>query len=229
MTQRSLPVGTSSTVIIKAGTSVTVTGYEGDRVTAETNDKWGLKIEKRSPAEIGRARAVMGDVVLFDWRLKRPTFAGNSAADDIIEVQLGSGGQVKVPLGVNLKVYAGQDIEVQGMRGRIDAFAGRNLRLHGVSGLGHASAGRSMQVECETLLENKAEFKAGADLRLQVRDLTSAHLRVKDLGGFWEARIGAGLKSVTLKCGGDVTLATDQEVAPLPPNYLLGKIEKINL
>jgi hypothetical protein len=49
---------------------------------------------------------------------------------------------------------------------------------------------------------------------------------VKDVGGYWEARIGDGERAVYLKCGGDVTLVTDQKVEPLPPNYILGKIEK---
>jgi hypothetical protein len=46
------------------------------------------------------------------------------------------------------------------------------------------------------------------------------------LGGYWEAQIGEGEKSVYLKSGGDVTLVTDQTVEALPPNYILGKIEK---
>jgi hypothetical protein len=42
---------------------------------------------------------------------------------------------------------------------------------------------------------------------------------------------GAGLEpianiSVYLKSGGDVTFVTDQKVEPLPPNYILGKVEK---
>jgi hypothetical protein len=51
-------------------------------------------------------------------------------------------------------------------------------------------------------------------------------LRVKDIGGYWEARIGAGEKSVYLKSGGDVTLVTDQKVEEQPPEFILGKIEK---
>ncbi|HVM70527.1 MAG TPA: hypothetical protein VMT91_02125, partial [Anaerolineales bacterium] len=57
-------------------------------------------------------------------------------------------------------------------------------------------------------------------------DLTSARLRVKDIGGYWEARIGTGEKSVYLKSGGDVTLVTDQKVEAQPPEFILGKIEK---
>jgi hypothetical protein len=51
-------------------------------------------------------------------------------------------------------------------------------------------------------------------------------LRVKDIAGYWEARIGGGERAVYLKSGGDVTFVTDQDVKALPPNYILGKIEK---
>jgi hypothetical protein len=78
------------------------------------------------------------------------------------------------------------------------------------------------------MLGDKVEFKAGSDLRFHIHDLTSAHLRVKDIGGYWEARIGSGEKSVYLKSGGDVTFVTDQKVEPLPPSYILGRIEKPN-
>jgi hypothetical protein len=56
--------------------------------------------------------------------------------------------------------------------------------------------------------------------------LISCHVQVRDIGGYWEAKIGTGEKSVSLKCGGDVTLITDQKVEPLPPHYILGRIEK---
>jgi hypothetical protein len=72
MTHRSILAGTSPIVVIKAGASVTVKGHESDLVTAETEGMWGLIVEKRSEAEIGRARAAIGEHVLFDVRLKRP-------------------------------------------------------------------------------------------------------------------------------------------------------------
>jgi len=108
----------------------------------------------------------------------------------------------------------------------LDAYAGFRLNLQDVTSLGNASAGWSMNIDCQTLLGEKVEFKAGGDIRLHVHDLKSAAIRVKDLGGFWEAKIGGGLKSISLKCGGDVTLVTDEKVEALPPNYILGKIEK---
>jgi hypothetical protein len=83
-----------------------------------------------------------------------------------------------------------------------------------------------MKIDCQTFLGNDVTFGAGSDLRFHIADLTSARLRVKDIGGYWEARIGSGEKAIYLKSGGDVTLVTDQTVEPLPPNYILGKIEK---
>ncbi len=79
------------------------------------------------------------------------------------------------------------------------------------------------------LSANNLEFTAGGDLRFYVRDLTSARIRVKDLGGYWEGRIGAGEVSVYLKCGGDAILVTDRNVEPLPPDYILGNIERPDL
>jgi hypothetical protein len=182
-----------------------------------------LKVEKPSAAEFARARAAVGEVVLFDWRFKKP---GAQNDEEVIEVQLGGSGEVLVPLGSDLKVYAGKDIEVQEIRGQVDAYSGFRLNMQDVYRLGNASAGGPMDLDWEPMLGEDAEFKSGSDLRFYIHDLTSAHIRVKDLGGFWEAKIGTGEKSVSLKCGGDVTLVTDQKVEPLPPNYVLGKIER---
>jgi hypothetical protein len=223
MTQRSILAGLNPTVIIKAGASVTVKGVDGDLVTANTQSKWGLKVEKRSAAEFARARAAVGETVLFDWRFKKPGAENN---EEIIEVQLGASGEVQVPFGSNLKIYSGKDIDVQCIRGQVDAFSGLKLNAQDIYCIGTASSGGSMNLDCETMFGDKVEFGAGGDLRFHIHDLTSAHIRIKDLGGFWEAKIGAGEKSVSLKCGGDVTLVTDQKVEPLPPDYVLGKIEK---
>lgn len=237
MTQRSILAGTNPIVVIKAGASVTVKGVDSDLVTANTESKWGLKVEKRSEAEFARARAAVGEVVLFDWRFKSPlrlppnssNLGGEKEGGEIIEVQLGASGEVQVPFGSNLKIYSGKDIDVQNIRGQVDAFSGLKLNAQNIHCIGTASAGGSMSLDCETMFGDKVEFGAGGDLRFYIHDLTSAHIRVKDLGGFWEAKIGAGEKSVSLKCGGDVTLVTNQKVEPLPPNYILGKIERPSL
>jgi hypothetical protein len=235
MTQRSILAGSNQTIIVKAGGSVTVKGHESDLVTAETKGRWGLSLERRSESQIGRARAAIGEHVLFDWHIKIPSppspiplGEGRRGTGEVIEVQIGGSGEVLVPFESNLKVYAGKDIDVQGIQGRVDAYSGLSLKLQDVYRLGNASSGRMMNIDCQAMLGDKVEFKAGSDLRFHIHDLTSAHLRVKDIGGYWEARIGSGEKSVYLKSGGDVTYVTDQKVEPLPPNYVLGKIEKPN-
>ncbi len=226
MTQRSIRAGEHPTVIIKAGASVIVRGQEGDLVTAETQGMWGLKVEKRPENEIARARAAIGEHVLFDLRLKRPRRNETGNPDEVIEVQIGGSCEVLVPRDADLKIYAGLDIDVQDVQGIVDGYSGRKLSMRNVNCVGNASAGGTMDLECQTMLSSPAEFKAGSDIRFLIKDLNSARLRVKDLGGYWEALIGAGESLLTLKCGGDVTLVTDQKVEPLPPNYVLGKIEK---
>ena len=223
MTQRSIPIGKNQTIIIKVGGSVTVKGHEGDLLVAETTSFGGLAVERRSESEIGRARAAIGEHVLFDVRLKLP---GSRGSDEVIEVNVGGSGKVLVPFETNMKVYAGKDIDVQDIRGQVDAYSGLNLNLKDVYHLGNVSAGGNMDIDCQTMIGKEVTFGAGRDLRFHVADLTSARLRVKDIGGYWEARIGGGEKSVYLKSGGDVTFVTDQKVEPLPPNYILGKIER---
>ena len=227
MTERSILASANQIVIIKTGASVTVKGHESDLVTARTESAWGLTMDRRSESQIGRARAAIGELVLFDVRLKLPApFRPASGDDEVIEVQLGASGEVLVPFSSNLKIYAGRDIHVQGVRGQVDAYSGAKLDLQDVFGLGNVSAGWAMNIDCQTMSGNDVTFGAGSDIRFHVADLTSARLRVKDIGGYWEARIGSGEKSVYLKSGGDVTFVTDQNVEPLPPNYILGKIEK---
>src|SRR6266496_3380561 len=224
MTQRSILAGQNQTIIIKVGGSVTVKGYDGDLVVAETESKWGLTVERRSESQIGRARAAIGEHVLFDVRLKMPNINGKTDAE-VIEVQMGASGEVSVPYSSNLKVYAGKDIDVRGIQSQVDAYSGLSLALKDVYRLGNISAGWKMNIDCQTMLGTDVTFGAGSDVRFHVADLSSARLRVKDIGGYWEARIGTGKKSVYLKSGGDVTFVTDQKVEPLPPNYILGKIE----
>jgi hypothetical protein len=226
MTQRSILAGTNQTIIIKVGGSVTVKGQEGERLLAQGTG--GLSVGRRAEAEIGRARAAIGDHVLFDLRIKLPNLKEKKSLEEVIEVKIGSSGEVLVPFESNIKVYAGNDIDVQGIRGQVDAYAGSNLTLRDVNRLGNASAGGAMNIDCQTITGKDVAFGAGGDLRFHIADLTSARLRVKDIAGYWEARIGGGDRSVYLKSGGDVTFVTDQDVKALPPNYILGKIEKPN-
>lgn len=230
MTQRSILAGKNQTIIIKVGASVTVKGQDSDLVTADTKSNWGLTLERRSGAQIGRARAAIGDHVLFDLRIKVPSplrpYVGAEGDEEVIEVQMGGSGEVLVPYESDLKIYAGKDIDVQEIKGQVDAYSGLSLRLQDVYCLGNVSAGRAMSVDCQTIIGKDVTFGAGSDIRFHVADLTSARLRVKDIGGYWEARIGDGEKSVYLKSGGDVTFVTDQKVEPLPPSYILGNIER---
>jgi len=226
MTQRSILAGTQPTVVIKAGGSVTVKGQDSNLVTAETKGKWGLSLERRSEAQIARARAAIGEHVLFDIRFKRPDLAGKNQDEDVIEVQFGGNGEVFVPYDSTLKVYAGLNIDVRDVHGLVDAYSGLKLTLQKVRCVDHVSAGGAMSLDCETIQGDKVEFKAGGDLHFYIHDLINARIRVKDIGGYWEAQIGDGEKSVYLKCGGDATLVTDQKVEPLSPNYILGNIEK---
>ena len=225
MTQRSILAGTNQTIIIKVGGSVTVTGHDGERVIAETEGRGGLNVDRRSESEIGRARAAIGERVLFDVRIKLPSLT-EQKAEDMIEVQIGGSGNVLVPFASNVKVYAGKDIDVKDIRGQVDAYAGLDLTVQNSLRLGNVSAGGAMDIDCQTMSGRDVTVGAGSDLRFHVADLTSARLRVKDIGGYWEARIGEGERSVYLKSGGDVTLVTDQLVESLPPDFILGRIEK---
>lgn len=229
MTQRSMLASKNQTIVIKVGASVTVRGHDSDIVAAVTKDDWGLTLERRSESQIGRARAAIGEHVLFDWRIKVPNLGEKKAENEVVEVQMGGSGEILVPFSSNLKVYAGKDIDVQGIQGQVDAYSGMDLNLQNVYRLGNASAGRAMNIDCQTMTGNDVTFGAGSDLRFHVADLISSRLRVKDIGGYWEARVGSGEKSVYLKSGGDITFVTDQTVEPLPPNYILGKIEKPNV
>jgi len=226
MTQRSIFAGRTPTVIIKAGTSVTVEGWDSDRVLAETDARAGLKVETRSEGEIGRARAAVGDRVLFDLRLKLPGGRENESSGEAIEIQISGNGKARIPEGSRVKVYAGRNAEVSAIRGGVAIVAGGDVRVHNIRSLVHASSGGSIDMEFETIEGDEAKFEAGRDLRLYVRDLTSARFIVSDLGGYWEGVIGAGKVAVRLKAGGDVTLVTDQKVEAIPPNYLMGQIER---
>ena len=73
MTQRSMPVGQTPTIVIR-GNNITVEGWDSDRIQANNDDRWGVEIEKRQVADVGRerARAAIGDRVLFDISFANP-------------------------------------------------------------------------------------------------------------------------------------------------------------
>ena len=231
MTQRSMLAGQTPTVVVRANGSVTVEGWESDRVHADSDGRWGLEIAKRQVTAIGRerARAAVGDRVLFDISFANPLNRSKRLLKDFqgeaIEVQINDG-RVRVPLNSNLVVYAGHSADVQHIRGRVTATAGRDLKLHDVHTLLHAAAGGDLDIDCVTLEGAAFTFSAGDDLRCYIHDLTDAKVMIKDLGTYWEGVLGNGRLNIWLKAGGDATLITDQEVKAQPPHYMIGNIER---
>lgn len=231
MTHRSMLAGQTPVVVIHAGGSVTVKGWESDRIQADTDHRGGLRIERRQAADIGRerARAAIGDRVLFDVTFDNPFSRSRRvkklAQGEVIAVQLDGDGQVHVPADSTLSVYAGRSAEVHHIQGRVTATAGHDLKVHDVHALAHAAAGGDLDVDCATLDGAEFRFSAGNDLRFYVHDLADARVMIRDLGACWEAVLGSGRLAIWLKAGGDVTLVTDQAVQAQPPDYLLGNIE----
>jgi len=213
-------------VIVRVGAHVQVEGWDEERVFANTASRWGLKVERRGAAEIGRARARVGERALFDVHLDAIGRGNKDVPAEVTEVKIGSSGQVYVPRGSQVTVYAGKDVEVRDVQGGVTIYAGGNVQARTVHRLVHASAGGGMDLECESVAGDDVKLEAGRDLRCYIRDLSDARLMINDLGGYWEGLIGDGRVKVRLKAGGDVTLVTDQEVIPQPPDYVLGKIER---
>jgi hypothetical protein len=230
MTQRSMPVGQTPTIVIRGG-SITVEGWDSDRIQAHNDDRWGVEIEKRKVADVGRerARAAIGDRVLFDIAIANPFNQSKRLLKDFegeaIEVRIGHG-QVRVPRNSNVIVYAGRDAEVRQLQGRVMVSAGRDLSVHDVQTLVHAASGGDLNIDCATLGGDDFTFSAGRDLRFYVHDLSDATLVINEAGTFWEAVLGSGRIKIRLKAGGDVTLVTDQDVKPQPPYFALGNIER---
>jgi hypothetical protein len=146
---------------------------------------------------------------------------------DEIVVEFGGDGKVFVPVHTDLKLFSGLGIEVKDVQGVVNGVSSASLTLTNVGCLGHASAGYRMDLDCQTMSPAETVIKAGGDIRFCVRDLTDALFKIKDLGGYWEAKIGSGAPVITLKSGGDVILVTDQKVEALPPHFILGQLEKI--
>ncbi len=230
MTQRSMLVGQTPIIVIRASGNVTVEGWGSDRVQVDTADRSRVQIERRQAAAIGRerARAAIGDRVLFDISFDNPfnrtPRAKRNLHGEVIEIQVGDG-RVRVPSGSHLIVYAGRGAEIHHIQ-RVTATAGRDLSVHDVQVLVHAAAGGDLNIDCATLEGGEFKFVAGRDLRFYIHELRDAKIMIKDLGTYWEAVLGSGRLNIWLKAGGDVTLVTDQDVKAQPPYYLLGNIER---
>ncbi len=228
MTQRSIRAGKTPTVIVRGSMDVQVEGWDDERVLATTGRGGGLQVERRSESALGhvRARAKVGDRVLFDLSTDLPPRKNKpDAPEDPIQVHASGAVVVRVPYGSTVRLYAGTSIEVRDIRGAVTAYAGHDLRLRDVRTVVHVSSGRAMDVECETLATDDVKISAGRDLRLYVRDLDNATVRVDDLGGYWAGIIGDGHRQIRLHAGGDVTLVTDRPVRGESPEELLGRIE----
>src|SRR5258705_4186353 len=125
MTERSMQSGLTPTVIVRAGGDVRVRGAETDRVQASTDGRSGMKIERKSPTEVARLRAKVGEHVLLDVRFDPRRQLQKEPPADAIEVQLSGSGEVSVPLGSRLTVYGGKQVEVAGPVDTLAGFAGR--------------------------------------------------------------------------------------------------------
>ncbi len=226
MTMRSILAGKTPSVIIRTGNDVTVEGWDEERVSASTDSRWGLKVERKHESEIGRIRAKVGDRILLDMGVKVPAGRRKTGAGEVIQVEIGGSGKIHVSRTSNLKVYAGKSVEVSDIGNSVAVYAGGNVILRNVHSLVHASAGGAMDLDCEEVEGNDRKFEAGRDLRFYIRSLTNATVMINDAGGYWEVLLGDGRTKVRLTAGGDVTLVTDQEVRGRPPSYILGRIEK---
>lgn len=136
MTQRSMLVGWAPTVVIRAGGEVQVAGWDGDRLEAETEGRWGLQVRPRGGAvevQIGGSGVVrlpFGSTVTVysgksadvrDVRGRLTVYAGGSAflreVSTVVHVSGGGivdvtaerveGGDVKLTAGGHLRCAIG--------------------------------------------------------------------------------------------------------------------------
>lgn len=142
-----------------------------------------------------------------------------------VEVQIGGNGQVLVPLGSSVKVYAGKNAQVHAVEGTISAVAGRDLRIVEGNVLAQASAGGAIEIDCRTVASDKLKVSAGWHLRCWLRDLKNVKYMIDDLGGKWQAVVGDGRTLLWLKAGGDVTLVSAEPASYQPPDGPYGKVE----
>lgn len=226
MTQRSIHTGKSPTVIVRSGMDVQVEGWDGERVFASTESRWGLTLERDSGSGLGRfrARAAIGGHVLFDvnGHLKRKA---EPDTDDAIQAQSGGDMVVRVPYSSAVKVYAGGRVTVREVRGEVAVYAGGNVEVRDVPDVRDLSAGGGLDLNCAAFDAEAASLHAGGDLRFYAHNLDDATIFVDDLGGPWQAVIGDGGRRVELTAGGDVVLVTDRPVRAGTPDGAMGQVE----
>ena len=143
---------------------------------------------------------------------------------DRIEVVAGGSCTVRLPFSSEIRVYTGKDAEIRGIQNRIAiASAGGHLTIERSNRLAHAQCGRSMNIDCAEFETDKIKFEAGGNIRCRIANLVDTKVVIQDLGGKWELGFGSKRRTLQLKCGGDVTLVTDQAPDELPEVF--GQIE----
>ncbi len=130
----------------------------------------------------------------------------------VIEVQIGGNGQVLVPFGSSVKIYAGKNGGVENVQGTIHVIAGRDACITESNVLVQATAGRELEIDCRQAEGRELTLSSGWHLRCWIRELKNVSYLIDDLGGKWQKTFGDGGTLIRLKAGGDVTLVTD---APL--------------
>jgi hypothetical protein len=132
MTQRSIQSGWTPSVVVHAGGNVQVAGWDSDHVQADTESRWGLKLERRGEAidvRIGGSGTVH---VPLGSTLK--VYAGKSADVQKIHgrvtVYAGGKGYVRaVETLVHISTGRAMDIECEQIEGEDVTFAaGGDLR-----------------------------------------------------------------------------------------------------
>jgi hypothetical protein len=159
------------------------------------------------------------DVVVKGWENDRvlAESSGNwglqiKRKKERIEVQVGGNGQVLVPFGSSVKVYAGKNASVEDVQGTVSVVGGWDVRVERCGMLAHASAGRAMDIDCRQIDGYEIKLSAGWHLRCFFRELKDVLYLVDDLNGKWQLALGDGSTLIRLRAGGDVTLFRDQPV-----------------
>jgi hypothetical protein len=142
MTQRSIPAGQTPDIIIRVGGDVTITGWDSDRVLANTDSRWGLKVERRgetTQVEIGGSGGV-----------QIPTGSN-------VKIYAGKSTDVRNIRG-NVTVYAGRDVRTRKVQTLVHASAGGAIDLECETVEGDDvkfSAGRDLRCYIRSLTDAK--------------------------------------------------------------------------
>ena len=149
MTQRSIQAAKTATVIVRVGGTVRIEGREGDRVLANTESRWGLKVERRGDAievHIGGSGLVY---VPLDSSVK--VYAGKD-----IEVR---------NIGGSATIYAGGNGSLRVVHTLVHASAGAALDIECERIEGDA-------LKCSAGRELRFYIRALRDAKLMINDLS---------------------------------------------------------